>query len=214
IYVLKQCWRPIDAVHEGSVYPPPEDAKKHHIGRVYSYEDVTLGTPAETVTTKNFVRGNLEHQTPPTPAERNTKRKRAEDNFEAAEENEPRVIIIPETDQLVFEFKQGNFVDRVLSRTLLVDSFGWPLQQFCDLPELARVALQTVRGSSLFFLLKMTWLTLLSQPLGSWPLNGKPSNVTLALGTSLSVPLVMMTKPRVVSSTLTTQRLPMAPSPP
>ncbi|KAG6838211.1 hypothetical protein C0991_001041, partial [Blastosporella zonata] len=182
IYVLKQCWRPMDTEPEGSIYPPPDDAKEHHIGRVYSYEDVTLGTPVETVTTKNFVRGNLEYHTP--PAERKSKRKRADyKNFEVAEEYEPRVVIIPETDQLVFEFKGGDFVDRVLSRTLLVDSFGWPLQKFCDLPELARVALQTVRGSSPFFLLKMEWLTLLSQPLGSSLLNGKPSKVTLVLGT-------------------------------
>ncbi|KAG6918275.1 hypothetical protein DXG01_015649 [Tephrocybe rancida] len=143
IYVLKQAWRPAEKKHEGEIYPPHEEAQAHHIGRVYSYEDVDMG-PRIKVGTKDFIRGNLEYKAPPSHEELNTNQKRAADNLDDAEKNEPFITVISTSDQFMFNFKTGTVVDRVLARTLLVNSFGWPLHQFCDLPELIRVTKHAV----------------------------------------------------------------------
>ncbi|KAG6918269.1 hypothetical protein DXG01_015643 [Tephrocybe rancida] len=150
IYVLKQAWRPAEGKHEGEMYPAHQQAKDYYIGRVYSFEDVNVA-PGIKVETKNFIRGNLEYREPPAAHELNVNQKRAADNLDDAERKEPLITLISTSDQFVFNFKTDTvIVDRVLARTLLVNSFGWPLHQFYDLRELIRVTLHAAKGQLLF----------------------------------------------------------------
>ncbi|KAG6918272.1 hypothetical protein DXG01_015646 [Tephrocybe rancida] len=146
IYVLKQAWRPAEGKHEGELYPAHQQAKEYHIGRVYSFEDVNVA-PDIKVDTKNFIRGNLEYREPPAAQELNVNQKRAADNLDDTERKGPLITLISTSDQFVFNFKTDNvIVDRVLARTLLVNSFGWPLHQFYDLRELIRVTQHAVKA--------------------------------------------------------------------
>ena len=156
IFILKQCWRPITAIPEGELYPPYDEAEEHHIGRVYSYEDVQV--TGLTIDTHQFIRGGLEYKySKPESNTKSNSRKRGADNFEIAEKRESYLFVVPETDHdpLIFNFEMTTTITgRVLSRTLLIKSHGWALHCFSDLRELVRVCDHTVEGASVSFLLE------------------------------------------------------------
>ncbi|KAG6847924.1 hypothetical protein H0H93_004861, partial [Arthromyces matolae] len=159
IYVLKQCWRPSTAKPEGELYPPPDEAAEHHIGQVYSYEDVKIN--GLTVTTQSFIRGNLDHL----PALNGTRPKeekleetiRKRPRLEAEEPVEIYRVTILESDaSYVFNSAEISIEHRVFSRILLRKSFGMPMHFFSSLPELVNVCSDVLGGIVYLYFHKKT----------------------------------------------------------
>ncbi|KAG6826406.1 hypothetical protein H0H92_015929 [Tricholoma furcatifolium] len=150
IYVLKQCWRPAESRPEGEMYPPAEEAMKNHVGRLYTWEDVHVGSTR--VDTAPFIRGQF------------TTLHRFSTGEATDPEAERRSAFLEEHDLYAFMADTYYFTlpptfivePRILTRTLLKDSFGWSIQCFKDLPELIRVCNHVVKALEWLYFEKKT----------------------------------------------------------
>ncbi|KAG6829114.1 hypothetical protein H0H92_005656 [Tricholoma furcatifolium] len=149
IYVLKQCWRPEKLSPEGELYPPSNEANQHYTGCVYTSKEVYLDKSR--VDTAPFIRGQLKFVPATLSSELNVSGKR----FASAEENEP-YMFITSVEEDSFQPIKPQVEPRVLTRTLLKDSFGWPITRFQDLQELVRVCNHVVQALEWLYYEKKT----------------------------------------------------------
>ncbi|KAG6814726.1 hypothetical protein H0H93_012465, partial [Arthromyces matolae] len=136
---------------EGLLYPPAEEAAQHHIGQVYAYDDVQIN--GITVDTKHFIRGTLKLR-PPTAEKK--KRTYKESEWQGA--RDPYLVTVPKRDDAFLSHLSANISveHRVLSRTLLTDSFGVPLDLFCNLLEFVCVCSHIVEALEYLYFDKKT----------------------------------------------------------
>ncbi|KAH9939168.1 hypothetical protein B0H21DRAFT_825261 [Amylocystis lapponica] len=139
-YVLKQCWRPMSSHRESYFYEHARSTNASaslNVGKVYSSEDVHIG--AEVDTTLAMRRGLTLTPTSITDEPVTGKRDRG-DTIE-------RFIHVQTTagGSARFSAPASDPNPRVLSR-MLMETYGWPIKFFKDIPELLRVIRDAITG--------------------------------------------------------------------
>ncbi|KAH9946460.1 hypothetical protein B0H21DRAFT_416163 [Amylocystis lapponica] len=140
-YVLKQCWRPMSSHRESHFYEharSDDPSASLNVGTLYSSEDVHIGGEADT--TLAMLRGLTVYSNSVTDAQVVGKRDR-------------RVVIgrficVQTTAGGGARFSTPPAMNpnpRVLSR-MLMETYGWPMKFFKDIPELLRVMRDAIIG--------------------------------------------------------------------
>ncbi|KAH9937956.1 hypothetical protein B0H21DRAFT_894112 [Amylocystis lapponica] len=139
-YVLKQSWRPVSSRHEAEFYgrlQRGDDRIGANVGELYSFEDVEIEGFKDTTS-------RIRHELPTTPFSIAVhtpilgKRDRDE-TIEASSH-------VKSTSGAAIQSADESQADpRVLSR-LVMETYGWPIKFFKDIPELLRVIRDALQG--------------------------------------------------------------------
>ncbi|KAH9945519.1 hypothetical protein B0H21DRAFT_809280 [Amylocystis lapponica] len=141
-YVLKQSWRPVSSRHEAEFYgrlQRGDDRIGANVGELYSFEDVEIEGFKDTTS-------RIRHELPTTPFSIAVhtptlgKRDRDETIEASAHIQSTPGAAMQSTDK-----SPAQAVPRVLSR-LVMETYGWPIKFFKDIPELLRVIRDALRG--------------------------------------------------------------------
>ena len=140
--MLKQCWRPLEKMAEGSFYQIAK-AKSDSplIPKIYSFEEVKIGGFVDD--TLASIRRGVTHTPlsldPPNQSGRKRPRNEETEAF----------LHIKDTASDIKDFIAGNDVKppkaRVFTR-LVMETYGWPIKYFKDIPELLRVIRDVIQG--------------------------------------------------------------------
>jgi hypothetical protein len=140
--VLKQCWRPCDKTAEGSFYQAARSKSDSKvIPKIYSFEEVKIGGVVDD--TLASIRRGVTHTSlsldPPT----HSNRKRPRD------EKTEALLHMKTTTSDTKDFVAGNGAElpiaRIFSR-LVMETYGWPIKYFLDIPELLMVIRDVIQG--------------------------------------------------------------------
>jgi hypothetical protein len=140
--VVKQCWRPREKTAEGSFYQTARSkSDSQFIPKIYSFEEVKVGGFVDD--TLASIRRGVTHTPlsldPPTHSDRKRPR----------DEKTEALLHMKTTASDTKDFVAGNNAKppgaRVFSR-LVMETYGWPIKYFIDIPELLRVIRDVIQG--------------------------------------------------------------------
>ncbi|KAH9945527.1 hypothetical protein B0H21DRAFT_809283 [Amylocystis lapponica] len=133
-YVLKQGWRAMGMHKEASFYrrlPSGDDHVSANVGKLYSSEDVEIAKGVRDTTSR------IRHKLTTTPL--------CVPGYDATAEEAVDVQSASGTTTESTPLTDTKAPPRVLSR-LLMETYGWPIKFFKDIPELLRVIRDALRG--------------------------------------------------------------------
>ena len=140
--MLKQCWRPCEKTAEGFFYEAARsESDSQLIPKIYSFEEVEIGGSVDN--TLASIRCGVKHTPLSLDPQAKSGLKRPRD------EKTEAFLHMKTTEPDTKDFVAGNDAEppraRVFSR-LVMETYGWPIKYFKDIPELLRVIRDVIQG--------------------------------------------------------------------